>query len=337
MITRSFDTVEHSNWQFSLKQAIQSVEQLLEQLDLAIEQLPYGLRPGAKHFPIKVPRQFVSRMKKSDPFDPLLLQVLPLAQEQTITPDFSLDPLQEKNASPVPGLFHKYHGRVLLLVTGACAVHCRYCFRQHFSYNEHAIGEERWKQIKNYLQSNSSINEVIFSGGDPLTVTDEKLHKWLIDLEQVPHIKRVRFHTRFPVVLPERIDYSFLTTLKKSSLKKVMVLHINHPQEIDESVINMVKQLKLTDITLLNQSVLLKNINDNAETIIHLSEKLFDAGVMPYYLHLTDKTQGTQHFVVSEYKAKKMMKQVAQKLPGFLVPKLAREIPGMGAKKIIGV
>ncbi len=335
MITRSFDTVEHSNWQSSLQQAIQSIEQLLAMLALSIEQLPYRLKPGAKHFALKVPISFVSRMKKGDPFDPLLLQVLPLADEQTTASDFSFDPLQEQSASPVPGLLHKYHGRVLLLLTGACAIHCRYCFRQHFSYSEHAIGEQRWQQIKNYLQNDHSINEIIFSGGDPLSVTNEKLQKYLLDLEKITHIKRARFHTRFPVVLPERVDYSFLTILDKTPLQKIIVLHINHPNEINNDVLEMIKLLKEVNVTLLNQSVLLKNINNNAETLIALSEKLFAANVLPYYLHLTDKTQGTQHFEVSELEAKKLVKQMTQKLPGFLVPKLAREVPEYGSKEII--
>lgn len=335
MITRSFDPVEHSSWQVSLQHAIQSIEQLLQVLELSVEQLPYRLRPSAQHFPLKVPYSFVSRMAKGDPFDPLLLQVLPLLEEQTIAPGYSFDPLAEKKANPLPGLLHKYHGRVLLIATGACAVHCRYCFRQHFSYNEHAIGVERWQQIKNYLQNDSSIKEVIFSGGDPLIVTDEKLQHWFSDLETISHIKRIRFHTRVPVVLPNRIDQSFLTMLEKTALPKIMVLHINHPNEVNQELIEAMASLKKRNVTLLNQSVLLRNINDDVNVLMTLSEKIFEAGVLPYYLHLDDKTQGTQHFSVSEQEAKQLMKQLMQKLPGFLVPKLAREVPELGSKEIV--
>jgi EF-P beta-lysylation protein EpmB len=270
-------------------------------------------------------------MRRGDPNDPLLRQVLPLAEELAETPGFSRDPLDEHNAMPVPGVLHKYQGRILLTATGACAVHCRYCFRRHYPYGAANPGRDP-EQTLEYVRRRKEINEVILSGGDPLTLTDSRLSQLVARLETLPHITRLRIHSRVPVVLPERIDANLLEWLKKTRLQVVLVIHANHANEIDANVREAMRSLKEVGVSLLNQSVLLRGINDNAGTLAELSETLFRAGVLPYYLHQLDSVQGAAHFEVTDGEAIKLINQLRTALPGYLLPQLVREIPGQASK-----
>jgi L-lysine 2,3-aminomutase len=293
-------------------------------------------------------------MRPGDPDDPLLLQVLPLGREAEPVPGFTADPLGERVASPRPGLLRKYRGRVLLVVTGACAVHCRYCFRRHFPYSESQLGRPRatvdsavdsavgsrvgseggsaWSGVFDELAGDPTIREVILSGGDPLTVRDERLEELVRGLEAIPHLERLRIHTRNPVVLPERVDERLLSWLGATRLRTVVVVHANHAREIDDAVRGAFERLREVGATLLNQSVLLARVNDSTDALAELSEALFEAGAMPYYLHLLDRVAGAAHFDVPEERARRLLGELAARLPGYLVPRLVREVPEAPAK-----
>ncbi|MBS9777119.1 MAG: EF-P beta-lysylation protein EpmB [Gammaproteobacteria bacterium] len=283
-------------------------------------------------FATRVPRPFVEKMEYGNPNDPLLLQIMPSSDEFIKKSGFTTDPLAEQQYNPLPGLLHKYQSRVLLTLRGACAINCRYCFRRHFEYADNRIKKSDIDNILNYVQQHPKINEVILSGGDPLMATDTQIAELVSALSTIPQLKRLRFHTRLPVVIPERITPDFINVLSQSHLKAIVVLHTNHPREIDDNFCQHVKQLSTSGIQVLNQGVLLKNINDNADILAELSEKLFDANILPYYLFLLDKVSGTSHFEVSEKRAKQLIKDMAAQLPGYLVPKLTRETPGMASK-----
>lgn len=324
-----------SQWQQALSSAIRTPEALLEAVELTEEQLP-AIFNGGKKFPLRVPLSFVARMKKGDANDPLLRQVLPLAQENAITHGYLCDPVGDLNASKTPGLLQKYHGRALLITTAACAVHCRYCFRRHFPYQQQNAASSEWDKAVTAIAQDKTIAEVILSGGDPLAVSDHRLATLLQRLEQIPHLKRLRIHTRLPVVIPQRVCDSLLTWLNNTRLTPVVVIHSNHPNEIDTEVSLALKKLQtVQNIMLLNQSVLLRGINDNSETLVALSEALFTCGVMPYYLHLLDKAQGTAHFDLPLYQAKAIYRELHARLPGYLVPRLALEQPGASGKNLL--
>jgi EF-P beta-lysylation protein EpmB len=264
--------------------------------------------------------------------DPLLQQVLPVAEENTDHPDYSRDPLEESHAMPVPGLLHKYHGRALLTLTGACAVHCRYCFRRHFPYSEsNPLGTGREMAI-GYLLKHPEIGELILSGGDPLSVPDGRLSALAKQLSGIGHLHTLRIHTRLPVVLPERVDQRLLDWLSDLPQRVVMVVHCNHPNELDATVETAMRPLQQAGVVLLNQSVLLRGINDNADTLARLSEKLLACGILPYYLHQLDRVQGAAHFAVGDNSARALMDTIHRRLPGYLVPRLVRELPDCPGK-----
>lgn len=321
-------------WQSRLALAINDPAKLLAAVGLGEEWLP-AARAAARLFPLRVPREYVARMRQGDPHDPLLRQVLPLAEECLMTEGFSVDPVGDFASMVVPGVLHKYQGRVLLTVTGACAVHCRYCFRRHFPYADANPAIDQWRAALEYIAGDNSITEVILSGGDPLTQSDRRLSDQIRSLESIPHLRRLRLHTRVPIVLPDRVNGELLAWIRRTRLKTVIVLHVNHPQEIDASVRLMAGTLKDSGVELLNQSVLLRGVNDRAETLASLSEQLFDAGVLPYYLHMLDRVQGAGHFEVTETVARSLMLELNQRLPGYLVPRLVREIPGMPGKVLV--
>ncbi len=318
------------DWQQALAQAITDPVELCKELALDSKIRAELLFP--KQFPLRVPRRFVARMQKGNPNDPLLLQVLPIAKELSSLSGFCSDPLHEKQVNPVPGLLHKYQGRVLLMPTGACAIHCRFCFRRHFPYDENTPGTSGWEQAFQYIANDPSIEEVILSGGDPLIVKDAILLNLMDRLASIPQVKTLRIHTRIPIVLPERITPSLITLLTNTRLKTVIVIHCNHPQEIDETVEAILQRCQKAGITLLNQFVLLRNINNQAETLIQLCRKLFQAGVLPYYLHLLDPVAGSAHFSVSVAEGQQLIKTMAAQLPGYLVPRLVQEVSGEAAK-----
>jgi EF-P beta-lysylation protein EpmB len=317
-------------WQLELARAVRSAEELLNLLGIEPEEL--NIRPLSADFPLRVPRGFVRRMKHGDPRDPLLLQVLPVREETGLLHGFSTDPLQEADVMPVPGLLHKYHGRALLTVTGACAVHCRYCFRRHFPYVDANPLHGQWAQVVDYLAAHTEINELILSGGDPLSLTDKRLHRLTRQLAGIEHLHTLRIHTRMPIVLPERIDTGLLDWFAGLRLKTVMVVHSNHPNEIDDSVTHAMQRLAQAGVTLLNQSVLLQGVNDAVETLARLSQRLFAAGILPYYLHQLDRVAGAGHFEVDDDRARALLAALRGRLPGYLVPQLVREVPGAPGK-----
>lgn len=331
MITRSIRAWQPVAWQNELAQAISDPAVLLDALDLAPDLLPAAQRSG-RDFKLRVPRGYVARMQKGDPADPLLRQVLPVAEEQIAAQGFSLDAVGDLGAMPVPGVLHKYYGRVLLVMTGACAVHCRYCFRRHFPYSAANPATEEWGQALEYISADLTVHEVILSGGDPLMLNDRRLAGLAEGLDAVAHLKYLRIHSRLPVVLPERIDEALLAWLTRLRLKPIMVIHANHANEIDDAVRSALAELTARGVTLLNQSVLLRGINDSAEALAKLSEALFDTGVTPYYLHLLDRVQGAAHFEVVEATACRLMNELRERLPGYLVPRLVRESAGARSK-----
>ena len=290
---------------------------------------------AAADFPVKVPHAFLSRMERGNPADPLLTQVLPVADELISPAGFIPDPLNEAAYNPIPGVVHKYRNRVLFIVSPACAINCRYCFRRSFPYEENTQNKQQWRRALAYIGNNPAINEVIYSGGDPLAANDRFL-SWLTQsIAAIPHVKRLRIHTRLPVVIPSRIDKALLGWMTATRLKPVVVLHINHPNEIDGPVKAGIRQLLESGLKVLNQSVLLRAVNDNAETLVALSEALYDSGAMPYYLHLLDPVQGASHFQVDDTHALQIYRDMQGALPGYLVPKLVREHPGAQSKTIL--
>lgn len=315
-----------------MAQGFSSSKELLEFLQLPQDSFS---EIAEQQFKTRIPRSFAARMQSGNPKDPLLLQVLASLQEEESPASYALDALQENKKNPLPGLLHKYQGRVLIIFAGACAIHCRYCFRRHFPYQENNPGREGLNDILEYVKKDESIHEVILSGGDPLVVADAFLEDFLNKLSQIPHLRTIRFHTRIPIVLPERITGAFLAILEKTPLRKVIVIHANHAQEINAEVAQACKDLRAVGCHVLNQSVLLKNINDDATTLKNLSEKLFDCGVLPYYLHLLDRVRGSAHFEVSEERIKAIYQQLQRMLPGYLLPRLAREEPGKSSKTLI--
>ena len=323
-------------WQHELKAAFTDLDTLCDFLELEKKALDRA-RQDTQPFGLRVPRGYAALMRKGDPRDPLLLQVLPGAMEQQQRPGFTRNPVGDLQAQARPGLLHKYHGRALVVATGACAVHCRYCFRRHFPYALGSATPRQWQAILDYLRDDDSITEVILSGGDPLMLSDARLSDWLNDLNGIAHIKRLRLHTRLPVVLPQRVTAGLLDLLAASPLRILVVLHINHPREISPAVAEALARLGRSKTALLNQSVLLKGVNGSAEVLATLSERLFEAGVLPYYLHLLDQVEGAAHFEVDEPAAREIHRELLRRLPGYLVPKLVREIAGEGSKTPVGI
>ena len=318
-------------WQKELAGAIRDPAVLLQHLAIRPEDIE-GYNAAQRAWSIRVPLSYVQRMGKGDINDPLLKQVLPLDTELLPTPGFSSDPLGEQASNPIPGVVHKYHGRALLIISPACAIHCRYCFRRHFDYEDNTLGREQWQEAIDYLASDTSISEVIYSGGDPLAANDSFL-LWLSEkIAAIGHIKRLRIHTRMPVVIPSRIDNSCLHWLTATRLKVVMVLHINHPNEIDDALKQAAQMLKRRGIELLNQSVLLKQVNDSAQTLAELSEALFDIGILPYYIHRLDKVEGAAQFSVNDTDIAQIQGQLMATLPGYLVPRFVYEKAGAPSK-----
>ncbi|TBW56877.1 EF-P beta-lysylation protein EpmB [Marinobacter halodurans] len=319
------------SWQQELARAIDHPEHLLRELGLPAYLLD-GARAGDRLFGIRVPRPFIQRMTYGDPDDPLLRQVLPLDAESRPAPGYVTDPLAEAEHTLQQGLIRKYRSRALLMVTGTCAVNCRYCFRRHFPYADNRLSPDARAEALATLHTSPEINEVIFSGGDPLAMNDNRLADWAADLAAIPHLKRLRIHTRLPVVIPQRVDDRLLAWLTRLPLQKVVVVHINHPREIDDAVRLAMRRLQEAGVTLLNQSVILQGVNDDADTLAELSETLFAAGVLPYYLHAFDPVAGAAHFDVSDERARRLVRALLTRLPGFLVPRLVREIPGEASK-----
>ncbi|MGZ5050262.1 MAG: EF-P beta-lysylation protein EpmB [Methylobacter sp.] len=319
------------NWQQQLAEAFNNIEDLCAYLDLSPEQLPISSL-AAKNFALRVPLSFASCMEKGNPNDPLLRQVLPINDELIDYPGFSHDPVGDLAAAAQAGVLHKYQGRVLFINTGSCAINCRYCFRRNFPYTDLQLSKQKENDAIQYIQNDASIAEVILSGGDPLLLSDARLTQLLQQLDKIDHLKRIRIHSRLPIVLPARINDELIASLSQSSKQIVVVTHCNHANEINVRVAAGCAALKKAGITLFNQAVLLKGVNDNAQVLCRLSEQLFSYGVIPYYLHLLDKASGTGHFEVSKPKALELIRQLQASLPGYMVPKLVQEQAGASSK-----
>lgn len=313
-----------TGWQSQIADVITDIDQLLAILELSDLKSELYVPEG---FSLRVPRAFVGKMQKGNPKDPLLLQVLPSKLEQIKVSGYVADPLAENEQNPIKGLLHKYHSRVLVTVTGACAIHCRYCFRQHFDYQGNLPKSEQLQVIQTYISQHPEVREVLLSGGDPLSISNRRLFLWLQALEDLPQISTIRIHTRLPIVIPERLDPELLSRLEASRCRIVMVVHTNHANEIDDHTAQYLLLARQKGITLLNQTVLLQGVNDSLPIQVGLSERLFEAGVLPYYLHLLDKVEGAAHFDMTPAKAVELYWQMLQQLPGYLVPKLVQEQP----------
>lgn len=323
-----------SGWQGALQTAIRSRDELLGFLEIDDGQIA-AIEPTSHEFPLLVPRGFARRMRKRDPLDPLLRQVLPLAAERAPAPGFELDPLHEL-AAAADGLIRKYPGRALLITTAACPVHCRYCFRRHFPYSEQTAARGNWQTALSAIANDASIAEVILSGGDPLSLSNHRLADLIARLERIAHVTTLRIHSRYPIILPERVDSGLLEILGATQLRVVVVVHCNHPNEIDAAVGISLAALAGAGASVLNQSVLLRDINDDVDVLATLSWRLFHAGALPYYLHELDAVAGAAHFQVPHEHAQAFVIALRQRVPGYLVPRLVREIPGELGKTIVG-
>jgi EF-P beta-lysylation protein EpmB len=319
------------DWRQSLRDAVTDPRELLALVGLP--QLAGRLPANDAGFALKVPRGFIARLRHGDPHDPLLLQVLPQLAELADAPGFTDDAVGDLDAVAAHGVLHKYEGRALLIAAGSCAVNCRYCFRRHFPYAEELAAAHAWREAIDCLAKDNSIREVILSGGDPLVLSTQKLTDFTEALRGVPQVIRLRIHSRLPVVLPERIDDAFCAWLSALAIQRVVVLHANHPNELDANVEAACARLRQAGATLLNQAVLLRGVNDDADALTGLSERLFTCGVLPYYLHQLDRVRGTAHFEVPDARARALVDSLRARLPGYLVPRLVRELPGENAKR----
>jgi EF-P beta-lysylation protein EpmB len=322
------------DWCQSIRRAIRDPGELCRRLRLP-QLYQRGAKQAAQLFEVFVPEPYLGRIQPGNPDDPLLRQVLPLSEEAEAGKDFSLDPVGDAAALKAPGLLQKYGSRALLVATGACAVHCRYCFRRHFPYDQMPHGMDDWQPAIQQIQEDATLEEVILSGGDPLMLTDERLEELVRSIESIEHVKRLRIHTRLPIMIPSRVNDSLLAWLTKIRLTPVVVVHINHPAEIDSLVEASLTRLAEAGIVLLNQSVLLRGVNDSAEVLIALAKQLVELRVMPYYLHQLDRTLGTSHFEVPVDTGISIIQQMRSRLPGYAVPRFVEEIPGAASKHVL--
>lgn len=319
-------------WQKSLSNAIRDPKVLLQRLGLPL-QAPFSPQ-ALQDFKLLVPESYVQRMQVGRWDDPLLRQVLPIDAEMEPVDGFILDPVHDTEFALADGVLKKYQGRALLVTTGACGIHCRYCFRRHFDYTDANPAQNQWQDTIKLARERTDLKEVILSGGDPLSLSDKRLLQLLHELEAIPHIQRIRFHTRMPIVLPERATPELLDWMSQSQKKVIMVVHANHAQELNaQDVQSAFADMAATGATLLNQAVLLRGVNNSVEALVDLSEALFANHTLPYYLHVLDRVQGAAHFEVPEKEALELMEQVRASLSGYLVPTLVREIAGELSKK----
>ena len=331
MITASAHRAQPSAWMREWREAVTDPLELLRMLDLG-HLAPQLRAPGHGDFPLRVPRAFVARMARGDAHDPLLRQVLPLASEDLAVEGYGVDAVGDLSSRGAPGVLHKYEARALLVATGSCAVHCRYCFRRHFPYAGETATSAHWQGALDYLREHPQVSELILSGGDPWSLATHKLAELSDALRALPGIVRLRVHTRLPVVLPSRVDDELLAWARALPVPLVVVIHANHAAELDAAVATALARLRDAGATLLNQSVLLRGVNDDAHALAQLSESLMACGVLPYYLHLLDRVAGTAHFEVDEARAAALMQDLRDKLPGYLVPRLVRELAGAPSK-----
>jgi EF-P beta-lysylation protein EpmB len=343
ILTTSADFVgaEFDSWRSHMKQAVRSLHELIEYLELPRGGSKQAGRVAEEninaigHFPVFAPRPYLQRIRPGDWNDPLLRQILPVAAEDLAVDGFSVDPLAESSASQGHGILQKYSGRALLITTGTCAINCRYCFRRHFPYESSPKSREEWDAAISQIENDSVIQEIILSGGDPLTLIDHQFAALIQRLDAIDHLKRVRVHTRLPIVIPQRVTDDLLALVRATRLTVVIVVHSNHARELDANVADALKRLGTNNAMLLNQSVLLRGVNDNAASLIELSERLIECGVIPYYLHKNDPVAGTSHFEVPVELGIGLIEKMRSSLPGYAVPRFVQEIAGDDSKRIL--
>jgi EF-P beta-lysylation protein EpmB len=328
-----------STWKRSLAKAIRDPKELLQRLNLSEKLLPSGFLAGSEaaagEFPLLVPESYLARMQPGDPADPLLLQVLPLGEELQSVAGFSFDAVEDAEFRRAPGLLQKYAGRALLIAAGSCAVHCRYCFRRHYPYGNEPRRLDDWKPAIAELEADSSVTEVLLSGGDPLMLGDERLHELVARLDRIPHLRRLRIHTRLPIVLPDRVTDGLFDILRSTRMTPVVVVHANHAAELVGDCEVALRRLREARLLVLNQAVLLRGVNDSVDALAGLSESLIDLGVTPYYLHQLDRVAGAAHFEVPIERGRSLIEQLRRRLPGYAVPRYVQEVPGEPGKSVI--
>jgi EF-P beta-lysylation protein EpmB len=332
--TRSVPATSERSWRDELRLAVRNAAQLIAALDLPPEFVGPA-ETAARSFPVFAPWTYIGRMAKGNAADPLLRQVLPLGEEIAEQPGFVADPVGDEGATLSAGLLQKYSGRALLVTTGACAIHCRYCFRRHFPYSESPRSVDDWQPAIDRIAADSTIDEVLLSGGDPLTLVDVHLAELAKRIAAIPHVNRLRVHTRLPIVIPQRVTAELIDWLRGTRLAPLMVVHANHPQEIDDATAAALSRLVDAGIPVLNQAVLLRGVNDNAEALIGLSRRLVDLRVMPYYLHQLDRVAGAAHFEVPISRGLELIDDLRRALPGYAVPRYVQEIPGKEHKRVL--
>lgn len=315
------------SWHRSLAEAVRDPDELIDRLQLD-EEFREPARRSARLFPVMVPESFLARIRPGDPHDPLLRQVLPLDLEEADVPGFVADAVGDQNSRSAPGLLHKYDGRVLLIAAGACAIHCRYCFRRHYAYGDEPRRLDDWEPAFAQIAADPSIHEVLLSGGDPLLLSDARLEQLCTRLSQIPHLRRLRIHSRLPIVLPDRVTPRLIEILQSGDWTPIMVVHANHPRELSADCREALAALRQAGMTVLNQAVLLRGVNDHVDTLTELCEELIDIGVLPYYLHQLDRVSGTAHFEVPIEQGRALMVELRRRLPGYAVPRYVQEIPG---------
>lgn len=321
-------------WQAAMRSAVRDPAQLLDVLELG-PQWRQPAQRAAAGFPLFAPREFIARIEAGNPHDPLLRQVLPLAEELVSQEGFTADPVGDLAAQTAPGMLHKYHGRALLVTTGACAIHCRYCFRRSYPYSDGPRSLADWEPALEAIADDPNIEEILLSGGDPLTIVDSQLAALVQRLDAMDHIRRLRVHTRLPIVIPQRVNEELLSWLRNTRLTPIVVVHANHPQEIDDAVAQSLARLVDAGIPVLNQSVLLRGVNDNAAALIELSKRLVNLRVMPYYLHQLDRVEGAAHFEVPVCRGMELIEEMRRQLPGYAVPRYVQEIAGDESKRVL--
>jgi lysine 2,3-aminomutase len=331
IVRPSFAAPRYASWQDAMKDAVRDADELCRLLDLP-EHFAFCAKAASRQFRVFVPRGFVARMRPGDPNDPLLRQVLPVDDEMAEVPGFFADPVDDAAAERQPGLLQKYRGRVMLIATGACAIHCRYCFRRHFPYGELPRSVADWQPAIDEIANDTTLHEVILSGGDPLTLVDRALGELIAVLAEIPHLRRLRIHTRLPIVIPERVTNELIDIIRGRRLAPIVVLHANHANELDSHVAAALAKLSDAGIVLLNQAVLLAGVNDSVEAQAALCERLVDLRVLPYYLHQLDRVAGAAHFEVPAAAGRRIIRQLRGRLPGYAVPRYVQEVAGADSK-----
>lgn len=326
--------MDQAGWKRSLANAVRDARSLLVRLQLPLDLLPGGEQASGE-FPILVPQSFLNRMQPGDPRDPLLLQVLPVADELLEVSGFTSDPVGDGQSRAAAGLLHKYQGRALLIAAGSCAVHCRYCFRRRYPYGTEPRTEEAWEPALAAIRADQSLEEIILSGGDPLVLSDRRLEHLIRRLEEIPHVHRLRIHSRLPVVLPDRVTPELLRLLTETRLRSIFVIHANHARELTADAADAVERLVTAGMPVLNQAVLLRGVNDSVLALADLCRTCVNLGVLPYYLHQLDRVSGAAHFEVSESRGLELVDELRSQLPGYAIPRYVRERPGGTAKELV--